>query len=30
MSLRDLKKIRLMIGLVVVAYIMAVKEGIIQ
>ena len=30
MSLTDLKKIRLMIALVVVAYIMAVREGIIQ
>ena len=30
MSLTDLKKIRLMISLVVVAYIMAVREGIIQ
>jgi hypothetical protein len=29
-SLTDLKKIRLMISLVVVAYIMAVREGIIQ
>jgi Transposase DDE domain len=30
MSLTDLKKIRLMISLVVVAYILAVREGIIQ
>lgn len=30
MSLKDLKKIRLMISLVVVAYILAVREGIIQ
>ena len=30
MSLTDLKKIRLMIALVIVAYIMAVREGIIQ
>ena len=30
MSLTDLKKVRLMIALVVVAYIMAVREGIIQ
>lgn len=30
MSLTDLKKKRLMIALVVVAYIMAVREGIIQ
>ena len=30
MSLTDLKKIRLMVALVVVAYILAVREGIIQ
>ncbi|RYU92692.1 hypothetical protein [Emticicia agri] len=30
MSLTDLKKIRLMISLVVVAYILAIREGIIQ
>lgn len=30
MSLTDLKKIRLMISLVIVAYILAVREGIIQ
>jgi hypothetical protein len=30
MSLTDLKKIRLMISLVVVAYILAVREGIIE
>ena len=30
MSLTDIKKIRLMISLVVVAYILAVREGIIQ
>jgi hypothetical protein len=30
MSLTDLKKIRLMISLVVVAYVLAIREGIIQ
>jgi hypothetical protein len=30
MSLTDLKKIRLMISLIVVAYILAIREGIIQ
>lgn len=30
MSLTDLKKIRLMISLVIVAYILAIREGIIQ
>jgi hypothetical protein len=30
MSLTDLKKIRLMISLVIVAYILSIREGIIQ
>jgi hypothetical protein len=30
MSLTDLKKVRLMISLVIVAYILAIREGIIQ